>query len=492
VTEHVEVIKVDEVYCYIKTSRSVERELNHFFAFRPHNFQFHPRFKIKMWDGYIRLFSGLKKTLYIGLLPYLKKFCEEHEYSLSIEESLENKQSYTDQELNGFINQLKLPYETRDYQFEAFKHAVNEQRSLLISSTGSGKSLILYLIIRFLKKKTLLIVPSISLVEQMAGDFDQYAENDPTFSSDTHASKIYSDTEKDFTKPLVISTWQSLQKMKKDFYQQFECIIVDEAHHAKAKVLSGILEKCTQSSYRIGTTGTLDGIECSKLTLEGLLGTTLDVTSTDELMKQGYLSKLSIKCLMFKYNDPTRKLVSRMNYQEELDYILSHARRNQFIAKLALKMTSNTLVMFNFVDKHGKILFELIKKFNTDPDRKIFWVSGETDPATREEIRKITETETNAILIASAGVFSTGINIKNLENIIFTSPSKSRIRVLQSIGRVLRIGKSDKATLYDLVDDLSWKSKKNYALQHFLSRINTYNEEKFNYKLYDFIIEAKI
>ena len=109
-----------------------------------------------------------------------------------------------------------------------------------------------------------------------------------------------------------------------------------------------------------------------------------------------------------------------------------------------------------------------------------------TDSEYREEVRKITETEKNAIIVASVGVFSTGINIRNLDNIIFSSPSKSRIRTLQSIGRVLRKGDNQSyATLYDIADDLSWKSHKNFALQHFLERIKLYNAEKFNYKMHN-------
>ena len=116
-----------------------------------------------------------------------------------------------------------------------------------------------------------------------------------------------------------------------------------------------------------------------------------------------------------------------------------------------------------------------------DKDRKLFYVSGETDVDTRESVREITEREKNAIIVASIGTFSTGINIRNLHNIIFASPSKSQIRVLQSIGRGLRKSDDGRVTeLYDISDDLSWKTKKNYTLDHAAERIKIYSREKFD------------
>jgi superfamily II DNA or RNA helicase len=153
------------------------------------------------------------------------------------------------------------------------------------------------------------------------------------------------------------------------------------------------------------------------------------------------------------------------------------------IAKLACSTKGNTLVLFQFVEKHGKPLFERIKTAAGDT-RKVFYVSGETEGEVREDIRQITEEEDNAIIVASYGTFSTGINIRSLRNIIFASPSKSRIRVLQSIGRQLRKSeRKDKARLYDIADDLHWKSKKNHTLKHFIERVKIYNEESFDYKM---------
>jgi superfamily II DNA or RNA helicase len=246
--------------------------------------------------------------------------------------------------------------------------------------------------------------------------------------------------------------------------------------------------KLTNVKHRIGTTGTLDNKKVHKLVLEGIFGPTHRVTTTKELMDSGRLAALNITCLVFKYDDITRQGRKNNQYSDEMDFIVTHEKRNNFIRNLALSSQGNTLVLFQYVEKHGKILLELIKQ-KAQTDRKIFFVYGGTETVDREAIRHITEGEDNAIIIASFGTFSTGINIPSIENVIFASPSKSKIRNLQSIGRGLRLkdGKTE-CKLYDLSDDLSWKRWKNHTLEHFAERLKTYSEEKFNYK----IVEVKL
>ena len=195
-------------------------------------------------------------------------------------------------------------------------------------------------------------------------------------------------------------------------------------------------------------------------------------------MRQGHLSQLDIQCLILKHPPQTFE-----TYNDEIEYLISHDQRNNFIKNLALDLKGNTLVLFQRVEKHGAILYEKINK-NKSEDHKVFFVHGGVDAEERELVREITERENNAVIVASYGTFSTGINIKNLHNVIFASPSKSRVRNLQSIGRVLRKGKGKvKATLYDISDDCSTKSRRNYTLNHFIERIKIYNEEKFNYDI---------
>jgi superfamily II DNA or RNA helicase len=193
------------------------------------------------------------------------------------------------------------------------------------------------------------------------------------------------------------------------------------------------------------------------------------------------LTNFEIKAIILKYPDEIRKQLRNADYQTELDFLVRNDARNRFIVNLTLSLRGNTLLMFQFVEKHGKVLYELLK----DCGREVYFVHGGVDGEDREQIRKLLETEKEAIVVASVGTFSTGVNIPSLRNIISASPSKSKIRNLQSIGRVLRkSADKDGATLYDIADDLTWKSKKNFTIMHFVERMKIYNEEKFDYKIY--------
>jgi superfamily II DNA or RNA helicase len=313
----------------------------------------------------------------------------------------------------------------------------------------------------------------------MRSDFIDYGMHE----DDIHI--IMGGEEKTTDKPIVISTWQSIYKMRKDYFKDFDVVIGDECHLFKAKSLTSIMTKLVDCKYRFGFTGTLDGTETNKLVLEGLFGKAKQFVKTKELIDSNHLSAFKIKCLVLKYTDEEKKLIAKAKYQDEIDFIVGHNRRNVFIKNLTISLNGNTLLLFQYVDKHGKILYDMISK-KVEDDRKVFFVYGGTDADTRENIRAITENETNAIIIASYGTFSTGINIRNLHNIIFASPSKSRIRNLQSIGRGLRKGDAkDKATLFDISDDLRHKAKVNYTLNHFAERVKIYNSEEFQYKIYN-------
>jgi superfamily II DNA or RNA helicase len=171
-------------------------------------------------------------------------------------------------------------------------------------------------------------------------------------------------------------------------------------------------------------------------------------------------------------------------YKDEIDFLIANSKRNRFICNLAGTRKGNTLVLYTYVEKHGKILYDLIR--DKYPGRKVFFVHGKVEAEEREEVRHITENETDAIIVASYGTFSTGINIRNLHNAIFASPSKSVIRVLQSLGRLLRLGENKtEATLYDISDDLRYKSYTNFTLKHYEERIKIYNNEKFTFKTHN-------
>jgi len=431
-----QVTKKNEVFLRVDAEASTARSLSEHFTFEVPGAKFMPAYRNRIWDGKIRLFSPANGELYLGLLSYLEKWLEDWDEPYEISEELKDEKEISREVLEGFITSLKLksrnqPIHPRDYQINAVDYAIRKHRALLLSPTASGKSLIIYILVRYYElllqpqnnDKILILVPTTSLVEQMHSDFLDYGWDEK------YLQKIYSGHDKNVSKKVVISTWQSIYKFPNKYFSQFGCVIGDEAHLFKAKSLTNVLTKLDICKYRFGLTGTLDGMQTHRLVLEGLFGSLNRVVSTKELIDKKTLAEFDIKALVLTYSEEECKLVKGMNYQDEMDFIVSHQKRNEFIRDLTLNLNSNTLVLFQYVEKHGSVLYDMINK--SAKDRKVFYVFGGTDTQTREEIREITENEKNAIIVASYGTFSTGINIRNLHNIVFASPSKSRVRALQ-------------------------------------------------------------
>ncbi|MDP7366212.1 MAG: DEAD/DEAH box helicase family protein [Candidatus Pacebacteria bacterium] len=480
----------DEVYIQISCEPSARMELNHYFRFRPKNYQFMPMFRAKKWDGYVYLFNYDSGKIYSGLKQEIKRFAKDREYQIK-DNTTDPYEPLTNQEYLNFLTSFPCEYKLRDYQSVAIRHAIDNKRCLLLSPTASGKSLIIYYLIRYyFPKKTLIIVPTLSLVSQMYSDFDVYAKTDKSFNVVNSVHKIFGGQEKNTNKPIVISTWQSLYELNRPFFSDFKVVIGDEAHLYKAKSLTKIMKNLNNTPYRVGTTGTLDEVEVHKLILTGLFGPVKKVTTTKELIKKKTLSEINIRCLVLKYSKESCMIVSKLNYQEEIDFLVSHTERNKYICNLVENLRGNSLVLFQLVEKHGNILFEMLRDQLND-SRKVFFVYGGTDADSREKIRAIIETEKDAVICASYGVYSTGINIRNLHNIVFASPSKSRIRNLQSIGRGLRKSETkNQASLYDIADNLTYKEKKNYTLNHFMERVKIYSSEQFPYHIYTIPIKG--
>ena len=454
-----------------------------------------PAYRNKMWDGKIRLFSKQTGELPAGLIHHLVQFGRTRDYlvePVSTEYGLPyEKQDIDIRLLTSFLDSLGLPFSVRDYQLDAIEKGLQRKRGILLSPTGSGKSLIIYALVTYFLRmltngtkkeagKVLIIVPTTSLVEQMYNDFANYG-----MLVENACHRIYSGKDKDNIKgSIIISTWQSIYKLPKSWFQQFGMVIGDECHGFKSKSLMSIMNKCTEAGYRFGTTGTLDGTQTHELVLQGLFGRTYKVTTTRELQDNDTLAGLDIRRLVLEYPEKVRKEFGNQKYQDEISFIISHVGRNKFIRNLTLDLKGNTLLLYNYVEKHGKPLFDMIQD-KADDQRKVFFVSGGTATADREAIRGIVEKQDDAVIVASLGTFSTGINIRNLHNIIFASPSKSQIRVLQSIGRGLRKSDNGRMTmLYDISDDISWKSRKNYSLVHSLDRLKIYKKETFDYKTF--------
>ncbi len=473
--------KANEVFLKINAEPHIQYELRDHFTFEVEGAKFMPQYRKRNWNGEIHLFDLRSKRIYIGLLDRIISFCERRDYTYKF---IDNEYYGSPFEINEGISKQGVKdymgaickHKPRDYQVEGVYDALRHNRKLLISPTASGKSLMIYSLVRYYVdkgEKILLVVPTTSLVEQMYKDFQDYG-----WDSESYCHRIYAGKEKTNEFPVTITTWQSVHKLDRNFFTDYDVVIGDEAHLFKSKSLVSIMTKLEHAKYRYGFTGTLDGTQTHKWVLEGLFGPTYKVTRTDDLMKEGHLSKLDIQCLVLKH--PPQKFET---YQDEIEYLISHKQRNNFITNLTLDLKGNTLILYSRVETHGAILYEKINN-NKQTDRKVFFVHGGVDADERELIREITERENNAIIVASYGTFSTGINIRNLHNVIFASPSKSRVRNLQSIGRVLRKSTNKvKAILYDISDDCTYNSRKNYTLNHLIERIKIYNEENFNYEI---------
>lgn len=489
--------KVDETKVHLKSDDSgALMDLSEHFTFYAEGYKYMPSYRNKMWDGKIRIFDSRTQMLPYGLVPDACGFLQKRGYKVVADKLLlEDQNKLNKKELVDrakardirFRGEHIAPY---DYQLDAYANALSEKRALVISPTGSGKSLIIYLMMRWYleeyEDRVLIIVPTTSLVEQMYKDFGEYSSHDDSFDVESEVHRIYSGKEKiGMAQRVIVTTWQSAVNLPKSWFQMYGMTIGDEAHLFKAKSLNSIMNALSRSAYRIGTTGTLDGSVCNERVLIGNFGPVHKVITTKELIDNDTLADLKIKCLVLKYPDELRKIVSKLDYQNEIESIVGHEGRNRFIVNLAKSLSGNTLVLFNLVEKHGKPLYEKMCEAVGD-SRKVFYVSGEVNATDREDIRAIVEKEKDAIITASSGTFSTGINIKNIHNIIFAAPTKSQIRVLQSIGRGLR--KSDdgrETTVYDISDNFSWKNKKNYTMQHAVARIKIYAREGFDHKVYE-------
>lgn len=506
-TELIKVKRKNYAYLEIDAEPSILMEMRDHFSFYVPGYKFMPKYKAGIWDGKINLLDLRTQEMYHGLYDKIVEFANSkgRDYAVQPEHNkwfgtIGAEEHFDSDDLDELIERLDPhsggnPIQPYDYQYNAVVEGIKSKRRLLISPTASGKSFIIYLLMQWVsmqmalddladdRRKIVIVVPTTSLVKQLYTDFQDYSSA-IGWEAEDFCHMVYSGQSKETDKPVVITTWQSLVKFPPKFFHQIHAVFGDEAHTFTAGSLTKIMTNCVNAEWRIGTTGTLDGAKVNELVLEGLFGPKKHVITTKELMEKGKVAQLKIKCLLLNYEDELRKGGCRLKYQDEVAFINSYEPRNKFIRNLALDLEGNTIVMFKEI-AHGKELYELIKA-KAHKKRKIFFVAGETDVDDREEIRRITETQKDAIIIASLGVFSTGINIKNIHNIIFARPTKSQIKVLQSIGRGLRLSANgEPTTLYDIADNLSWKKNDNHTLRHASERIKIYAKEKFDYKIYE-------
>jgi len=476
--------KKNEVYLKLKCEPHILYELAPYFQFEVENAKFMRNKRYKGWNGVINLLSVHTKEIYVGLLDRLIEKILAHDYTYEFEDSKYYGLPYEENEMispEGVKSYMKSiissNFELREYQTDAVYQALRHNRKLLVSPTSSGKSICIYSLTRYYVDqglKVLILVPTTSLCSQMFKDFQDYGWN-----SEEYVHQIYSGYEKVSDKSVIVSTYQSLHKLEKAYFSQYDVVIVDEAHIASSASISGILHKLCDVKYRFGFTGTTKPEKVNIWTLEGLFGPIYKVIRTKELMEKGNIAKLQIQIILLQHNGQSFE-----TYEDEIQYLITHEKRNNFIKNLALDLKGNTLILYSRVETHGQIIYDLINT-SVKGKRKVFFVYGGVDTDQREKIREITELENDAIIVASYGVFSTGVSIKNLHNLIFASPTKSKVRSLQSIGRILRKSNNkNKAILYDIADDITYKSRQNYTLNHLVERIKIYSEELFHYQLH--------
>lgn len=483
-TDKLYIRKIDETWVKLICDLSILQELDDEFQFEVSGAKFHPKVKARIWDGFIHLIKVSKAKTYLGLVPDIKKFCEVRGYEFICDYDF--TQTLDPKELTETIRELKLPFKPHSHQLDGFFIALKRKHSIVLSPTASGKSLLIYMLIKqFLewdKKRILLIVPTINLVKQMLGDFKEYAaELDDNVDDYVHL--IYGGQDKTVKKPVTISTWQSLYKDDNTFFEQFDVVLCDEVHLAAAASISSIMEKSTKAEYKLGFTGSLNESTTNQMSLKSLFGEPYRVATTKELMDKGLISDMRINCFVLKYSADIVKAYKKVEYKDEIDFIVQHEPRNIFLKKLILSLEGNTLLLFRRIEKHGQLLYNMLK--DELPADKLFFIHGGVDVDEREEVRRLTELGDGVVVLASMGVFQTGSSIKRLHNVILAQPTKSSIAVIQSIGRGLRLG-HDKTmlNLYDVADQLSnSKGKKNHTYEHFAGRLAIYNQEGFVYKI---------
>ena len=488
----IEIDKLDEVFFLLHCEQDILFELKAHFSCFAENYKFNPKFKAGFWDGKISFFNVMTRTLPIGLLPQLLKYCKDmgHKYKFNFDVA----------ELSNFVKDGSIKkfsdfvlkdteFEVREHQEKAVELSIKNKRGIIRSATAAGKSMMIYLTIMYIliedpEAQILLLVPSTSLVEQMYSDFKKYGLKD----IDKVFCKSYSGKDVDWGKNIICSTWQSVYKKQKPFFDKFDCLMVDEVHHAKALSIKSIAEKCSNCEYRFGYTGTLPSVQSSLFNIYGYIGPKIFDLSSRELIDKGYLSKISIINVLMKYPDKVINENKKNDYFEEENFIASNRLRNPVIKKILDNIPDgqNSLILVRKIE-HLTLIQQYLEE-NLDEKFLIENIYGKTKPEEREAIRMVMEKEKNMVLVSTFGTFAEGVSVNNLHNIFFGSSYKAEIKILQSIGRGLRKHESkDKMVLWDLVDDMRYTSKTgkvypNHTYKHWKERLGHYKKEGFETK----------
>lgn len=509
--------KVNETYVRLECSEGITTHIYNSFRFTNRKLQHHPKVKARLWSGYITMLDRRNNYMYLGLIEDLVKFCIEHEYTYEFTFKKEN--NYDEQLLSKTLELLvEDSFQLREHQLNAVNFALKNNRGVIVSATASGKSLVLYIISMYYllkdSKKVLIVVPRTQLVTQLKDGFVEYHKGDKEEFSKSF-ELIYSGSldRNSADSSITISTWQSLMSKPKAYFEDFDVVIVDEVHGAKAKSITTIMENCTNAKFKFGCTGTLSNeneeSEIDELVIKGLFGRVETVSKNRELMDKGIITEATIHLIHLKYTDKTLcSMIIKGNqeireiqdyttkrkkiFEAEISYVINSVLRNLFIRNLAMTRKGNTIVMFQFVEKQGKILYDLFHDIAESVGKEVFYIHGKVNVVERNRIQELVEKQDNIILVSSFGTSSTGLDYKNIHNIIFASGFKSKITMKQSIGRGLRKHKNKEMLhVYDIADDFSMgKKTKNFMFNHFIERVQMYKEEKFKIELTEYEVDS--
>lgn len=456
------------------------------FTFKAPNYFFSPKYKSGAWNGDVSLLKP-DGTLAAGLVPRLLNIADKMNYRVLLD-GINIHTDYDEEKVRGWVNTLDLPFAPRDYQFRAFYDSITKKMNGVVSITGSGKSLIIYLIARFLhrtKKRVLIVVPTVQLVEQLFSDFESYNHVEIY----DHVQKIRGGLDKNFQKPIVISTWQSIYKLPAEHYDSIDAIIIDECHQADSKNLVDIQSNCRNALYRVGLSGTIPiGTDVGYYNLIGLFGEFTEYLTYQEAFDRGYISPMKLNVKLLEYPEADRKHIfdNKKDYRYELDFVQKHKLRNLYLMRLIKSFEKNTLVLFTNIESHGRLLHDYLKEHLRQ--KTIFYIDGSVKVQDREDIRQAMERQDDVILLASYGTFSAGINVKNIHNVVFASAYRSEVKTFQSIGRGLRTLENKNLQVYDIVDILSYREGRS-SYNNYL--IDQYAERQSQYKDRDFVIEKE-
>jgi superfamily II DNA or RNA helicase len=464
---------------------------------------FNPLVKKKLWDGNVKFIDKFNR-IPIGLIEKVHSVCSKYNIPFEIEDIDLMYWDFDEADFDAWAAEFcaSMEKKPRDYQVDAAKRIIKNQRSISEIATSAGKTMIIFLVFSYLRTRglvdrLLVIVPNTNLILQTIEDFDEYSNNRTLMKFRSQTVSGESKTKTQQNADLIVGTFQSLVKLEEDWFTDITGICVDEAHHTNANSVKKVIGKCVNAKFKFGLSGTLmQDDSADALTIQAFIGPLVNTISPQDLFDKKVATQVNIKIVRLQYSNEEIKqklhfLRQRKNEVEgskqlslERDLIVKSKERFKFVCDLISKTNKNSLVLFqNIKDNYGKRIYDHLRE--TCDEKEIYYVDGSTAANLREEYKKNMEDGDNRVLIASFGTFSTGISINNLHNIFFVESYKSEKIVKQSIGRGMRLhAQKDKVTIVDIVDDLSWKGDKNYLMKHGDSRIEIYDQEGFPYKIY--------